>query len=115
MSHRMSPPTADTHTVRPRWVWIGLAGMAAGLILLGIAIIATTWTWAVAGLILLAVGGVCGLYGGFFYDVQGGASPSAQFEDVKQNATFEFPDATSKRSEPEVKRDVHRRWLGTRE
>ena len=114
MSHDTSSPT-HTHTVRPRWVWIALAVMMAGLVLIGIAIIATTWTWAALGLILLVVGGGCGLYGGFFYDVQGGASPSAQFKDVKDNARFEFPDATAKRSEPEVKRDVRRRWLGNRE
>jgi hypothetical protein len=89
--------------------------MAAGLILLGVAIVATTWTWAVPGFVVLVIGGVCGLYGGFFYDVQGGASPSAQFEDVKENAEFDFPDANVKRSESEVKRDVHRRWLGNRE
>jgi hypothetical protein len=114
MSHDTSSQT-HTHTVRPRWVWIGLIVMMAGLVLIAIAIIATTWTWAVPGLIVFAVGAACGLYGGFFYDVQGGASPSAQFGDVKENARFEFPDATSKRSEPEVKRDVRRRWLGNRD
>lgn len=114
MSHD-TPSSTQTHTVRPRWVWIGLVVMMAGLVLIGIAIIVPTWTWAVLGLILLGAGGASALYGGFFYDVQGGASPSAQFEDVKNNAQFEFPDATSKRSEPEVKRDVRRRWLGNRE
>jgi hypothetical protein len=115
MSDRMTSPITHTHTVRPRWVWIALVVMAAGLILIGISIVATTWAWALPGLLLLVIGGGCGLYGGFFYDVQGGASPGAQLEDVKENAQFEFPDATTKRSEPEVKRDVRRRWLGNRE
>jgi hypothetical protein len=73
-----------------------------------------SWTWAVVGLVILVVGGLVGLYGGFFYDVQGGASPSAQLRDVVEGNEHEFPGAGTKRSEDEVKRDVHRRWLRKR-
>jgi hypothetical protein len=103
-----------THTVRPRWTWIALVVMVAGLIGIGTGIIATSWTWAVVGLVLLAVGGVAALYGGFFYDVQGGASGSAQLRDVVEGNEHEFPGAGTKRSEDEVKRDVRRRWLHQR-
>lgn len=100
----------DTHTVRPRWTWISLLVMVVGLVLIGAGIIATTWTWAVPGLVLLVVGGLLGLYAGFFYDVLG-SSPSAQMRDVVDGNEREAPGAGTKRSEDEVKRDVHRRWL----
>lgn len=102
----------ETHTVRPRWTWIALVVMLLGLVLIGIGIIVASWAWAVPGLALLVVGGALGLYGGFFYDVQGGASPQSQLRDVVEGNEHEFPGAGSKRSEDEVKRDVHRRWLG---
>ena len=44
-----------THTVRPRWTWIGLLVVLVGLVLVAIGIIATTWAWAVPGLVLLAL------------------------------------------------------------
>jgi hypothetical protein len=85
--------------------------MVAGLVLVGVGVLAESWTWAVPGLVVLAVGGAVGLYGGFFYDVQGGASPSTQLRDVVEGVEYEFPGATTKRSEAEVKRGVRRRWL----
>ncbi len=105
----------DTHTVRPRWTWIALVVMLAGLVLIGAGIVVASWAWAIPGLVLLAIGGVAALYGGFFYDVQGGASLSAQMHDVVENAEHQFPGAGEKRSEDEVKRDVHERWLHDRE
>jgi hypothetical protein len=99
------------HTVRPRWIWVSLLVMVVGLVLIGVGLVAESWAWAVPGLIVLVVGGVIGLYGGFFYDVQGGASPSTQLRDVVEGVEYEFPGATTKRSESEVKRDVRRRWL----
>jgi hypothetical protein len=76
----------------------------------GAGIIAQSWTWAVPGLVLLVVGGIAGLYGGSFYDVQG-AGPQTQLSDVIEGNEHEFPGAGAKRSEAEVKRDVRRRWL----
>jgi hypothetical protein len=101
----------ETHTVRPRWIWVSLLVMLAGIVLIGAGILAESWTPAIVGLVALGVGGGIGLYGGFFYDVQGGASPSTQLEDVVEGNEFEFPGAATKRSEEEVKRDVHERWL----
>ena len=100
-----------THTVRPRWTWIGLAVMIAGLGLIGVGIILVSWTWAIVGLVLLGCGGIAGIYGGFFYDVQGGASASTQLRDAVEGTEFEFPDPDTTRSEEEVKHDVRRRWL----
>ena len=103
--------TEQTHTVRPRWTWIALATMVAGLVLIGVGIVATSWVWAIPGLVLLVVGGVAGLYGGFFYDVQGGGSMSTQLRDVKEGNEHEFPGAGTKRSKSEVEQGVRDRWL----
>jgi fatty acid desaturase len=110
-------PEADhaagtTHTVRPRWAWMALLVMVVGLVLIGAGIIVQSWTWAVPGLVILVAGGLAGIYGGFFYDVQGGASVDRQLHDVAEGNEHEFPDAAVTRSEDEVKRDVRRRWLG---
>ena len=110
----MSEGTSDkveTRTVRPRWTWIALVVMLAGVILVAVGIIARSWTWAIPGLVLLAVGGIAALYGGFFYDVQGGSSVKSQLHDVVEGGEHEFPAAGTMRSEPEVKREVRDRWL----
>jgi hypothetical protein len=104
----------ETHTVRPRWTWIALLVMLAGLLLIAAGILVPSWSWAVPGIVVLAVGGALALYGGFFYDVQGGASLRAQATDVIEGNVHEFPGAGTKRSEPEVKRAVRRRWLRDR-
>jgi hypothetical protein len=100
-----------THTVRPRWTWAGLLVMLVGLVLLGIGISLTTWTWAIPGLVLLAAGGGVAVYGGLMYDVRGGSSARVQLHEVVEGREYEFPGAGTKRSEDEVKRDVRRRWL----
>jgi hypothetical protein len=103
--------TEQMHTVRPRWTWIALATMVTGLVLIGVGIVVPSWAWAIPGMVMLAVGGATGLYGGFFYDVQGGSSISGQMQDVKNDAEFEFPGAGTMRSKSEVERDVRERWL----
>jgi hypothetical protein len=100
-----------THTVRPRWTWIALVVMVLGLVLIGIGVVVPSWAWAIPGLVLLAVGGVAALYGGFFYDVQGSASVSGQMQDVKEGNEHEFPGAGTMRSKAQVEREVRERWL----
>ena len=100
-----------THTVRPRWTWIALVVMVLGLVLVGGGIIGQSWAWAAPGVVGLIIGGVLGLYGGFFYDVRNGASAKAQLRDVVEGNEHEFPGADTTRSEAEVVEDVHRRWL----
>jgi hypothetical protein len=109
MSERERSTT--THTVRPRWTWIALVVLVAGLVLIGAAIIATSWITAIVGIVLLVVGGGAALYGGLFYDVQGGASAPTQLREVVEGNEYEFPGADTLRSEDEVKRDVRSRWL----
>jgi len=104
----------DTHAVRPRWTWIALLVMVTGLVLIAVGIIVQSWAWAVPGLVVLAVGAAIALYGGFFYNVQGGASAGAQLKDVVEDNVHEFPGAGTVRPEDEVKRDVRRRWLRDR-
>ena len=106
-----STENVETHTVRPRWTWIALLVMLAGLVLIAAGIVAQSWAWAIPGLVLLVIGGIAALYGGFFYDVQGGASASAQLGGVVEGGEHEFPGAGTKRSESEVKREVRGRWL----
>lgn len=112
MAENGSRRAPRTHTVRPRWTWIALLVLVLGLLLVGWGIIAESWAWAGAGLVMLVAGGVLALYGGFFYDVRGSASASAQLHDVVEGNEHEFPGAGTTRSEGEVKRDVRRRWLG---
>jgi hypothetical protein len=85
--------------------------MVLGLVLIGIGIVVPSWACAIPGLVLLVVGGVVGLYGGFFYDVQGGSSLSGRLQDAKNDAEFEFPGAGTRRSKSDVEQDVRRRWL----
>jgi hypothetical protein len=106
-----STHNVETHRVRPRWTWIALVVMLAGLVLIAAGVIAQSWAWAVPGLVVLVIGGIAALYGGFFYDVQGGASASAQLHDVVEGTEREFPGAGTKRAESEVERDVRDRWL----
>ena len=107
-----SPET--THKVRPRWTWIALLVMFAGVLLIAWGDLESSWDWVVPGLVVLAAGAGAALYGGFFYDVQGGSSASAQAHDVIHGAEHQFPVAGTMRSEADVKRDVRRRWLGRR-
>src|SRR5690349_1624026 len=100
-----------THTVRPRWTWIALAVMITGLVLIGLGISVESWAWVIPGVVLLVVGGVAAVYGGFFYDVQGGASLSSQMQDVKENEEREFPGAGTMRSKDQVEQEVRDRWL----
>jgi hypothetical protein len=100
-----------THTVRPRWTWIGLLVMLVGLVLVAIGISLTSWAWAIPGLVLFAVGAGVGLYGGLMYDVQGGSSARIQMREAVEGREHEFPGAGTKRSEEEIKQDVRQRWL----
>ena len=100
-----------THTVRPRWTWLGLLVMLVGLVLVAIGISLTTWAWAIPGLVLFVVGAGVALYGGLMYDVQGGSSVRVQMHEIAEGREYEFPGPGTKRSEEEVKQDVRRRWL----
>src|SRR3954469_21929575 len=108
------PHTGDepvrTHTVRPRWTWVALVVMVAGLMVAAAGNLMHSWTLMGIGIAMLVIGGGLALYAGFFYNVQGGAL-SAQLKDAAEGGEHEFPDATTRRSEDEVKEDVHRRWL----
>jgi hypothetical protein len=99
-----------THTVRPRWTWIALLVMVSGLVLIAVGVIVQSWAWVVPGVVVLAIGGGAALYGGFFYDVQGGPAGS-QLRDVVEGEEYDFPGAGSKRRLGDVERDVRERWL----
>src|ERR1700712_2233766 len=90
-----------TRTVRPRWTWIALVIMVLGVLLIGLGVVVQSWAWAGLGLAVLVVGVLVAMYGGFFYDVQGGGSVSAQAEDVVKGTEHETPVAGTMRSEAE--------------
>lgn len=115
MTDNAARSAEKTRTVRPRWTWIALLVMFVGMLLIAWGTIVGSWAWVVPGLVVLAAGAGLALYGGFFYDVQGGGSVSIQAKDVLHDAEHEFPVAGTIRPEAEVKRDVRRRWLGDRE
>jgi hypothetical protein len=108
---RQSDEPLRTHTVRPRWTWSALVVMVAGLVLIGLGISVQSWAWAVVGIVVLGCGAAAALYGGLFYDVQGGAL-RGQVKAVVEGEKHEFPDAGTRRTEDDIKEDVHRRWLG---
>jgi Protein of unknown function (DUF3040) len=111
MTENRDRSTERTRKVRPRWTWIALLIMVLGLVLIGLGVVVQSWVWAAPGVAALLVGAGIAWYAGFFYDVQGGSSISAQAEDVAEDAQHEMPVAGTMRSEGEVKRDVRRRWL----
>lgn len=115
MTQHRHRPTPPTKTVRPRWSWSALLLLLLGVVLVGWGVIVDSWTWAGVGLVVLVAGGLLARYGGFFYDVQGSASPSSRLHDVVEGNEHQFPGAGTTRSEDEVKRDVRRRWLGSGE
>jgi predicted membrane channel-forming protein YqfA (hemolysin III family) len=104
-------PQDDSHTVRPRWTWGALLVLLVGMVVIAVGNLKNSSVLQWVGVGLMVVGGLAALYGGFFYNVQGGSSLSAQLKDVKEGNRREFPGADTARSEEEVKRDVRRRWL----
>lgn len=101
----------ETHTVRPRWTWLALIVLIAGMVVIAVGNLNDSTVLQVVGVLVMIVGGAAAIYGGFFYDVQGGSSVSEQLSDVREGTTREFPGADTIRHEDEVKEDVRRRWL----
>lgn len=89
----MSTPysASDRHKIRPRWVWIGLLAGLAGLVVVSLGLMATSWTVAVPGIVLAAAGAVAAIYGGLYYDVAGRATTTNPAKDVRENPVTERP------------------------
>ena len=59
-------------TVRPRYVWLGLILGLIGAVVIGLGISFESWAWAIAGIVVLAIGGALALLGGVIYDAHPG-------------------------------------------
>src|SRR4051812_45962260 len=77
------------HTVRPRWVWIGLAALLLGLATTGVGLMIASLAVIVPGVVVLAAGAVCALHGGLYYDIRGG-TPGVVTA-VRENPVYEEP------------------------
>ena len=55
-------------TVKPRGVWIGLVLALAGAVVIGLGVAFSSWIWAIAGIVVLVVGGALAIRGGVMYD-----------------------------------------------
>ncbi|NYD40515.1 hypothetical protein [Nocardioides panaciterrulae] len=94
-------------TVKPRGVWLGLILALAGAVLIGLGVAFTSWIWAIAGVVVLLVGGTVGVRGGVMYDAHRVAPKDEvkqavhgeQREGVKPGAMLEDPKVRRKSRE----------------
>jgi hypothetical protein len=91
-----------THAVRPRLVWLGLAGLLAGTVVTGIGVATGSWPLAIGGVVVLGLAGLVAVRGGFFYDIAGGSSARDVVADVRDDAVIEGPDPRDREASPAV-------------
>lgn len=77
-----TPRTTDTHEVRPRRVWAGLAVTVLGLMVIAAGVIELSWAWVVSGVVLLGVGIALSAYGGVLSDSRTG-HPAQELDEVE--------------------------------
>jgi hypothetical protein len=70
-------------SVRPRWVWGGLAVAIAGAALLGLGVAMLSWTVSVIGTVLLVLGAAAAVRGGALYDAVGEFEMHHELEQVR--------------------------------
>lgn len=66
----MVDPRRRSYEIRPRLVWGGLAGVCLGMALVALGVAVSSWTWSVAGVLLLAAGVAVGVAGGGLHDTR---------------------------------------------
>ncbi len=111
MSNPTTEHSTETRTVRPRWVWAGLALAVLGLVVVAAGVVELSWAWVVPGLVLLAAGGGIAVRGGVLADsrtgsvaqeaheverggTRQGSAPGADVDDDRAEAVSRQADAT---------------------
>lgn len=96
------------HVVRPRWTWLAVGLLLAGVALIGWGIIVTSWTPAVIGTVVLVIGVGAAIRGGLLYDVHSTASPRAELHEIVHGEQYDAPDPAVTLTPEEVQREVRR-------
>jgi hypothetical protein len=80
---------SSMHTIRPRWIWIGLACLLLGLATTGVGIMTTSLAVVVPGVVVLALGAASALHGGLYYDTRG--QTGGVLKSVREDPHYEEP------------------------
>jgi hypothetical protein len=93
------------HLVRPRLVWGGLLLALVGAITIGVAVGVSSRTVAIAGIVLLVVGGLVGWRGGALYDATSEFALDEAVQEVKEGDTHEGTKPGDQVRSPEAHRE----------
>lgn len=90
--------SGSTHTVHTTWTWASLAGLVAGVVVLGIGVILLDLVVAVVGGALLVAGGVGAWRSGLFWDLDTGSTPADLLDG--EDRTVERPGSGTHQDDP---------------
>jgi hypothetical protein len=93
------------HLVRPRLVWGGLLLALVGAITIGVAVGVSSWPVAIAGIVLLVVGGLVGWRGGALYDATSEFALDEAVQEVKEGDAHEGTKPGDQVRSPEAHRE----------
>jgi hypothetical protein len=93
------------HLVRPRLVWGGLLVALVGAITIGVAVGVSSWIVAIAGILLLVLGGLVGWRGGALYDATSEFALEEAVQEVKEGDTHEGTKPGDQVRSPEAHRE----------
>ena len=95
-------------TVRPRWVWSGVGLAVLGAVVIGVGVAVSSWTVAIVGIVVLAVGALVGWRGGALYDATGAFALDEEMHDVKEGNEREGTKPGDQVRDPEAHRESRR-------
>lgn len=92
--------------VRPRLVWGGLALALTGIVLTGVGVALASWTWSVAGLLVLGGGTVASLVGGVLRDVHATSAADTELDELRSGRGHTGVEAGAMVDDPAVRHDA---------
>jgi hypothetical protein len=101
--HRHTTLRHHRPLTRPRWIWGGLLIAIAGMIVTGVGVAATSWTWSLIGAGTLLAGVGLAHAGGVLHDTHSGP-PAEELKHVLQGGTRPGVAAGQTRSTPASRR-----------